>query len=89
MSDWNPTGSAPQNQVVMTKISDEKGERNEGPLFKSGQMWWTPDGEMYVYYRPTHWRPLSAGESRDLRDRLEARRANNDAAIVRALARVA
>jgi hypothetical protein len=22
-------------------------------------MWWFPDGSMYVYYTPTHWKPLT------------------------------
>ena len=48
----------PTNGVVVdTKIDDEKGIRNEQPLKRNGNLWWTPDGEMYVYYTPTHWRP--------------------------------
>ena len=59
MDDWQPAHTAPEGVVVMTKIDDEKGERNMGPLKKGGNLWWTPDGQMYVYYRPTHWQPLA------------------------------
>ena len=55
-SDWQTIETAPDNVVVQTKIDDEKGVRNEGPLKRSGSLWWVPSGEMYVYYRPTHWR---------------------------------
>ena len=51
----------PENgEVVMTKIDDEKGERNEQPLKRSDNLWFFPDGSMYVYYTPTHWKPLEA-----------------------------
>lgn len=46
--------------VVMTKIHDENGERNEQPLkliANGGRLWFFPDGSMYVYYVPTHWKP--------------------------------
>jgi hypothetical protein len=46
----------PENEVVNTKIDDERGSRNEGTLKRRGNLWWTPDGAMYVYYTPTHWR---------------------------------
>lgn len=48
----------PRNTVVMTKIVDENGERNEQPLKlgKDNNLWWLADGSMYVYYIPTHWR---------------------------------
>jgi hypothetical protein len=41
--------------VVMTKIDDEKGVRNEQELKRQGSLWYFPDGSMYVYYTPTHW----------------------------------
>lgn len=47
----------------MTKIDDGNGERNVQILVKKTRipgetqpMFWTPDGSMYVYYQPTHWR---------------------------------
>lgn len=42
--------------IVDTKIDDEKGVRNEQPLKRQGRLWFSPDGSMYVYYTPTHWR---------------------------------
>lgn len=45
----------PQKKVLKTKISDAKGDRNEQELVLSGNLWWTPDMKMYVYYTPTHW----------------------------------
>ena len=44
------------NKVVETKIDDENGCRNETTLKRQGTLWFVPDGTMYVYYRPTHWR---------------------------------
>jgi hypothetical protein len=58
LSTWNEIETAPENVIVWTKISDDKGDRNEQQLKRSGCLWWTSDGSMYVYYAPTHWRPL-------------------------------
>ena len=57
---WSTIDTAPERKVVMTKIDDEKGERNIQELKKVGNLWWFPDGSMYVYYRPTHWRSVGA-----------------------------
>jgi hypothetical protein len=47
----------PENgAVVETKIDDANGLRNETTLKRSGRLWFFPDGSMYVYYTPTHWR---------------------------------
>lgn len=48
----------PVDLVVDTKIDDERGTRNEQPLKRitNGRLWFFPDGSMYVYYEPTHWR---------------------------------
>lgn len=45
-----------ENKVVDTKIDDAKGCRNEQPLKRKGSLWFYPDGSVYVYYTPTHWR---------------------------------
>ena len=45
-------------RVVDTKIHDESGWRNETPLKLLKNLWFFPDGSMYVYYRPTHWKPI-------------------------------
>jgi hypothetical protein len=42
--------------IVMTKIDDGNGVRNEQELKRSGNLWFTPDGAIYVYYTPTHWK---------------------------------
>lgn len=46
----------PENQIVDTKVEDEKGLRNEQQLIFSNNLWWLPDKSMYVYYTPTHWK---------------------------------
>jgi hypothetical protein len=54
----------PTGEVVMTKIDDSKGCRNEQVLKRYQRephcrsLWFFPDDSMYVYYTPTHWRPL-------------------------------
>jgi hypothetical protein len=60
MSDWISVAlQLPEiGQLVDTKIDDGNGVRNEQPLKRvnSGRLWFFPDGSMYVYYTPTHWR---------------------------------
>jgi hypothetical protein len=45
-----------QAESVETKIDDHKGVRNAQPLMLLGRLWFYPNGSMYVYYVPTHWR---------------------------------
>ena len=47
-----------EKQVVLTKIDDRDGTRNEQKLLYYKNLWWLPDMSMYVYYRPTHWKSL-------------------------------
>lgn len=56
---WNPIETAPENVLVETMISDESGDRNLSTLRRSGRLWFVPDGKMYVYYAPTHWREIA------------------------------
>ena len=42
--------------VVETIIHDERGTRNETKLKRQGRLWFFPDGSVYVYYTPTHWK---------------------------------
>lgn len=51
--------------VVETKIEDRKGVRNVQALKRVGNLWFVPDGSIYVYYCPTHWRPLPAEAAHD------------------------
>ena len=60
--EWQSTTDAPEGGVVMTKIDDDKGERNVAALKRSGRLWFTPDGGMCMYYTPTHYRELTAAE---------------------------
>ena len=46
----------PDGVIVTTKISDDHGERNVQELKRHGNLWFIPDGLMYIYYTPTHWR---------------------------------
>lgn len=52
VSDRLPT----ENKVVDTIIDDGKFIRNMQKLKRKGNLWYLPDGSMYVYYTPTHWR---------------------------------
>ena len=65
MSEWQPIETAPEGVEVMTKIDDLIGERNVQSLVKRTRirdetkpLFWYPDGSMYVYYVPTHWKPM-------------------------------
>jgi hypothetical protein len=58
---WKPIDTAPEGVLVMTKIDDADGCRNEQPMMKHRNLWWIDFGaprEMYVYYKPTHWAEL-------------------------------
>lgn len=57
--EWRSAQTAPEGAVVMTKIDDANGCRNEITLRRQGRLWYTPDMSMYVYYTPTHYRPLT------------------------------
>lgn len=58
--DWKKcTDELPATDTdVETKIDDAKGCRNIAPLRRHNALWFFPDMSMYVYYSPTHWRPL-------------------------------
>jgi hypothetical protein len=56
MSDWQPISTSPEGKVVLTKIDDECGPRNQQELVRQGRLWFFPDKSMYVYYDPTHWK---------------------------------
>lgn len=60
MSAWTRCADSlpPADEPVMTKIDDKDGCRSEAVLVRRGNLWWFRDGSMYVYYNPTHWRPL-------------------------------
>jgi hypothetical protein len=49
----------PVGVELETKIDDAKGCRNIATLKFHSNHWWFPDMSMYVYYSPTHWRPIN------------------------------
>lgn len=59
MADWVSVSARkpPERVVVETKIDDGKGVRNVQKMSFWRNLWWIDDCKMYVYYRPTHWRP--------------------------------
>lgn len=63
MRTWQTIESAPDGEVVHTKIDDQYGVRNEQLLKRRGNLWWFSDGGMYVYYTPTHWKPRIAASA--------------------------
>ena len=68
----------PADILVMTKIDDSDGCRNEGMLKRyqreenTRSLWFVRDGSMYVYYSPTHWRELTQIEKLKEKNRIEA-----------------
>ena len=54
--DWLPTNTAPEGMILDTMICDQDGPRMHQLLRREGALWWLPDGSMFVYYAPTHWR---------------------------------
>ena len=57
MTLWKPIETAPEGELVLTKIHDRDGERNIQKLMRCRYLWWLEDRSMYVYYTPTHWAP--------------------------------
>jgi len=49
-----------EGQPVETLIKDDlcEGERNAVVLKRKGSTWWYRNGKEFVYYTPTHWRPI-------------------------------
>ena len=49
---WHNVIHDPPPENVVVEV-----ENNGGALLKkSGNLWWFPDGSMYVYYTPEYWR---------------------------------
>lgn len=66
--DWIKTADQRPHDglVVDTKIhGDGECERNCQPLMRRGNLWFFPDGSMYVYYTPTHWKRIEIDERCD------------------------
>lgn len=58
---WCSSSLPPDGEVVNTKIDDGQGCRNVSTLKRQGNLWFFPDGSMYVYYTPTHWHSIEIG----------------------------
>ena len=71
-ADWRPITKAdpPVGEPVLTRIDDGHGPpRNEAVLKRGpGKLWFFPDGSMYVYYTPTHFKPAPKAERTGYRD---------------------
>jgi len=52
--DWKRTESERPEDGVEVLTMDSGG--HEQTLKLSGNLWWFPDGSMYVYYTPKMWR---------------------------------
>lgn len=60
--EWNRTDIIlpEEGKIIDTKVEDFSGGHNFQKLKLVGKLWFEPDGSMYVYYTPTHWRnPLN------------------------------
>lgn len=61
MDNWISTKEQlpPLRQVVETKVVKDGKDHNVQLMKRdgfAGRLWFFPDGSMYVYYEPTHWR---------------------------------
>ncbi len=54
-TNWKPASEAPEGVVVETRVND--GEVTK--LKRRKRLWFVPDGTMYVYFTPTHYRPIA------------------------------
>lgn len=57
-NDWKPTYNAPEGVLVHTMFEDKHGKQVERVLKRIGTHWYVPDGSVYVYDRPTHYKDL-------------------------------
>lgn len=47
----------PENGILVeTKVDDRDDLRNVLNLMRLNHLWFIPDGSVFVYYVPTHWR---------------------------------
>ena len=66
IKNWLPIDSCPYGVFVWTKIHDKDGSRNVQILKRSGNLFFTKNGGMYVYYSPTHWHPSASDGASDV-----------------------
>lgn len=83
MSTWTEVAKAlpPEGRIVMTKLDNAQGCRNEQALKLRGRLWYFADDGMYVYYCPTHWRELEQIEKASLIKQFELNSRESDRRI--------
>lgn len=57
MAEWTQTESALPPEGVLVDAITPSG--NPSTLRRKGNLWWLPDGSMYVYFTPVWWREIS------------------------------
>ena len=57
-SSWQPIETAPENILIDTKVEYEFKVGVNQYLIKINEYWMEADKITYVYYTPTHWRPI-------------------------------
>lgn len=55
MRDWTPTERELPPDGVVVQTMDSGGHVQD--LRRKGNLFWFPDGSMYVYYVPKFWKP--------------------------------
>lgn len=55
---WHRVSEVPPPEGVPVRTLTDTGM--ESVLKRNGNLWWLPDGSMYVYFRPVFWLPLPA-----------------------------
>jgi hypothetical protein len=58
-ADWTPTDRRLPERGQRVDWISPGGEQVDGGTFAGGAVWLLPGGGMYVYYRPTFWRPAA------------------------------
>ncbi len=58
---WTPTSDRLPEKGQLVDWIAPGGEQVDGGKYGGGAVWFLPgDNPMYVYYRPTYWRPAQA-----------------------------
>lgn len=80
MSNWYDVESNPPESGTLVECTTPGGDVRV--LKRSGNMWFVPDGSVYVYFTPVKWRPLTEQERANLvGDMIAAERRRHQAKI--------
>lgn len=55
LKNWIPTQNKLPENGVTVEAMDSAGHVQD--LKRDGNLWWFPDGSMYVYFTPMMWKP--------------------------------